>query len=433
MLECLPLFVISPNCEPPVQPLTLPHPPVPLRVAAASAVATLRALVPPGAVVEAQVLRVTAAATTQAAYDVLLAIGSRTLSIVTTRPLEAGTRIRLASDGQQLQILPPATSPARGGPARSDLRLPPAVQTQQPAGAPAAAPTRSEAARQKIAALIDSALRNALPREQPMKPILRALQQALSAPDTPLAESSKQLVREVFARLPDLAGVQDPQRLAKAMRRTGMFLEHALLQPAGSEARSVVGEDLRVALLRLAADLRARLDIAGGTAPAPSRQAAEQHLLERVESALALVKVKQLSTLNARLHSAPDAPAPPRLSLELPFLHGAQIETVQLTIGKEETRPESAQPKRDPAWTVGLDFELGELGALHVRARLQQKQLTAVFWAPRDATLSLVKRHIATLREDLARHDLSLQHIAYQQGSPPARPAHPRPLLHVAI
>ena len=65
---------------------------------------------------------------------------------------------------------------------------------------------------------------------------------------------------------------------------------------------------------------------------------------------------------------------------------------------------------------------------LHFPAQIQTKGQEC-----QATTLALIKRHIATLREELARHNLKLRHVAYQKGSPPARQLHPRPLLHVAI
>lgn len=416
-----------------------------LQLAAAPATLAASALVPRGAVVEARVLSLTPAAAVQAAYEVLLAIGGRTLKAVSRQPLPVGASIQVTSDdGQRLRLLPAATAPASPvpaqAPAQTPVRLPVADKAVlQPPITGAAYPPPKDAARvsaefagtARIDAQIDQALRTALPREQPLKPVLRTLHQILNAPATPLRDTTAQLVRDVLARLPDLATLQNPQRLPDALRLSGVFLENTLRQLIGNPVRTVPGDDLRVRLLRLAANLRAQLPADG----LPARSEAiggDTRLLELVQSALAHLKVNQLSTLNARVHNQPDAPAA-RAALELPFLHSGQIESVTLSIGRDAESRERGQAPRQAAWTADLDFELGELGALHVRARLQAGQLSATFWAPRSSTLALVKRHVASLRDELARHDLRLQQVAYHQGSPPNPQPYPRPLLHVAI
>jgi len=427
----------------------------------------LRALVPPGAIVEARVLSQSVATVRQATYDVLLSIGSQVLKASTSQPLEVGSHVRLTSNtGLQLQIIPSAAAWAKndkpppvktdsaapvksapGGLLKNVLVAPAANRISTPAknnivatantvgtraGNTVAAPARHGEIMQRIEGHIDQALRGALPREQPVQQALRTMQRILNTTDKPLPDATKQLLREVFARLPDLATVQDPRRLPDALRLSGIFLENALLQLAGAGANNSLGDDLRVTLLRLAANLKARLP-ENNAAVRPEPGDREAVMLQQVQSALARLKVHQLSTLNTRLHNQADTAAAPRLSMELPFLHGAQIESVQLTIGKEDARPEAPEVVRQPAWTADLDFELGKLGPLHVRARLQNAWVSTVFWAPRDATLVLVKSNIATLREELARHDIQLRHITYQKGLPPARQLHPRPLLHVAI
>jgi hypothetical protein len=402
--------------------------------------------------VEARVLSLSVAAARQAAYDVLLSIGKRVVKVTTAQPLEAGSRIQLTSDsGLRLQILPSATAWTKNSgtevvknqstvPARNDAALAaktisamPANQGRSvPANNAVGAPVKPAISVQQVNTHIDQAMRSALPREQPLQPTLRAMQRLLNAADRPLPEPTRQLLREVFARLPDLATVQDPQRLPDVLRHSGMFLESALLQLTGNNARNTLGDDLRVTLLRLAANLRARLPQVNAAAR-PEAGGREAPLLQQVQSVLARLKVHQLSSLNTRVANQAETPAAPRISLELPFLHGAQIESVQLTIGQEHAHSQAHEAPRQSAWTADLDFELGELGALHVRARLQNGQLSTVFWAPQSATLALIKRHIATLREELERHDLQLRHVAYQQGSPPIHRLHPRPLLHVAI
>ena len=451
-------------------------PPVPVQYATAPTALVLRALVPPGAIVEARVLSQSVATVRQATYDVLLSIGSQVLKVSTSQPLQAGSQVRLTSNaGLQLQVIPSAAAWAKndnlppvkadsatpvkadsvaaaksapGGLLKNVVVAPAANAISTPAknnvvatatnnvGAPAAniaaGPSRRGEIMQRIEGHIDQALRSALPREQPMQQALRTMQRILNTTDKPLPDATRQLVREVFARLPDLAAVQDPRRLPDALRLSGMFLENALVQLTGAGANSNLGDDLRVTLLRLAANLKARLPENNAVVrPGPGDR--EAVMLQQVQSALARLKVHQLSTLNTRLHNQPDTAAAPRLSMELPFLHGAQIESVQLTIGKEDARPEAPEAARQPAWTADLDFELGELGPLHIRARLQNAWVSTVFWAPRDATLTLVKANIATLREELARHDIQLRHITYQKGLPPARQLHPRPLIHVAI
>ncbi|MFN2310237.1 MAG: flagellar hook-length control protein FliK, partial [Gammaproteobacteria bacterium] len=127
---------------------------------------------------------------------------------------------------------------------------------------------------------IGPALRDALPRQQPLAPLLNALARLSTAGSPPPfnAEASR-LARALLAQLPDPASVGQAPGLRQALRDSGLFLETKLAQAArapgagaaapGARAATAPGaelaRDFKTGLLRLVQALRA-----GGASSAPA-------------------------------------------------------------------------------------------------------------------------------------------------------------------
>ncbi|MFP5506941.1 MAG: flagellar hook-length control protein FliK [Gammaproteobacteria bacterium] len=127
---------------------------------------------------------------------------------------------------------------------------------------------------------VNQALRDALPRQQPLSPLLNALTRLAAAGQLP--PEAARLARELLVRLPEPAAVATPAGLRQALRDSGLFLEAKLARPntppgaapganppATGKGAEFAG-DLKANLLRLVQALR---DSAANSAPAGARSA----------------------------------------------------------------------------------------------------------------------------------------------------------------
>jgi hypothetical protein len=188
-----------------------------------------------GAVLQAVVLDVSAAGRVQ------LQVGAHTVSARALFALSEGQVLSLrVSHAGELVVLQPPT----------------AAQAEQVARSPDA-----QLARQ--------ALREALPRQAPLPPLLANLTLIAREPGRfppGVAEAAK----AALAALPDARVLTDPDGLEQQVQRSGLWLEAALARaatsPAPEHAAALAG-DWKAALLRLAAALR---DLSAPAARAPS-------------------------------------------------------------------------------------------------------------------------------------------------------------------
>lgn len=114
---------------------------------------------------------------------------------------------------------------------------------------------------------VPQALRDVLPRQQPLAPLFTALSRlaAGAAPAQDLAQAVTRLARELFTRLPDTASVATAAGLRQALRDSGLFLETKLAQaatPPGAPSKATpqqaaeLNRDFKANLLRLVSVLR---------------------------------------------------------------------------------------------------------------------------------------------------------------------------------
>lgn len=134
---------------------------------------------------------------------------------------------------------------------------------------------------------VTAALRDALPRQQPLAPLFTALTRLASgtAQTQDLAQAVTRVARELFTRLPDAAGVATATGLRQALRDSGLFLETKLAQatapPPGMPPKTTpqpgpeLNRDFKANLLRLVSVLRENVaNSAPGTAARGTAMAA---------------------------------------------------------------------------------------------------------------------------------------------------------------
>lgn len=114
---------------------------------------------------------------------------------------------------------------------------------------------------------LTAAMRNTLPRQQPLAPLLASLARAAGDPaaSRQLAPEVVHVARELFSRLPAAASLGQAAGLREALRNSGLFLESKLARTAAGAAPAApstpsrppgAGADFKANLIRLVQVLR---------------------------------------------------------------------------------------------------------------------------------------------------------------------------------
>ncbi len=342
----------------------------------------------------------------------LLQIQNHPLRVETPAPLLTGQRIAV-------EILQLAPQPV--------LRL---------QSLPATAQGGSEA--------IDSALRQALPKQSGLAPLLANLnllsQSQQSA--TALAPALLASIKRVISNLPQRSQATTSSGLKEALQRSGLFLEHSLAhRPPPSAARL---EDLKASLLQLLAQSRAAARQAPRPAvtalspvipqtaiPLPPRrtqQTAPQpgaaptlagvtnlfqiagEIGRQTEGALARLLLQQLASLPQQDQNSP------LWTFELPLHHQGRSDLFQLTLQQEGR---GGQEGQRPRHSVMLSFELEGLGPIHIKVNHAAEQISATLWAEEQATATLVRQEVKELRRRLEKAGVVTGQLHCHHGRPP--------------
>jgi len=265
---------------------------------------------------------------------------------------------------------------------------------------------------------LTQALRAALPRQQPLAPLLADLAalvaQAGSKPPQGVPGLIVELARGILAELPTAPQASTPEGLKQALRQSGTFLEAGLARPPVASEQPPAPADLKAGLLRLAAELRTQTPVQGPANPivAASTSGAPA-LLEKTEGALARIQANQLNSLVAE---TTDKPA---WLVDLPVRQGDRVDVFRLRV--EEDRAARRGEAESAPWSVWLDFDLTGLGCV----RAQGESVSALFWTEQDGAATLFNRHMDVLHRELTAAGLSVGQLAAQAGAPSAAPADP--------
>ena len=271
------------------------------------------------------------------------------------------------------------------------------------------------------------ALRQALPKQQPLAPLLNQLR-AVSQGDTSLGSQPPQelsaAARQVYALVRPLSELLVPARLQQAVLDSGLFLESRLATGAGVTERWSVSQDLKARLLRLAAVLEKHASspaqrTQGETAatrmnpdapPAPPAKETEpvRELLRQTDGVLARIQVRQLGS------AGPQASGVTAWHIEVPVTNNGQAEVLPLQFEREEGDDE----QQAALWSVKLAVELVALGKLYARIVLASGTVSTTIWAERRETAALAKQRLAGLQDALVAAGLPVGVLCCQQGTP---------------
>ena len=318
----------------------------------------------------------------------------------------------------------------------------------------------------------ESALRQWIPRQQPLTQLFANLSQLIGVAGHPhgaLPLSITESIQKLMRSLPRATDLRTPEQMKQALRDSGAFLESKLAgsskgsSPGSSQNNSVAASDIKANLLRLFDKLStlapsrlgdpaasqykssgvtlAQLGGDDQTAPAtstgqnrlpplpifllqPQGRAFSnlatdmsmplllQQLAEQTDSALSRMHATQLSHTQER----PDSPLQ-TWTLELPVRLGDHVDVVQIRWQRDDTH-ESEPGQR--AWTINLSFDFPETGPLWVDSNIIGKTVSTTFRTIRMTTAEKIRRELPYLESLLQNAGLTVGQLGCI-NQPPAR------------
>ncbi len=380
----------------------------------------------------------------------------QTLQLVVTEPARDAVLRLLEGRGPLLRLpVPPETRPWQRGevlPARLLPAGPASGALLEIAGrrlpiAPAALPAAGELRLQVLdpgrpaglqivatdtSPLRDQALRQALPRQQALPPLLASLRPLTTPPPSqaPLPAAIQEGLRSLLAALPTRDAVATGEGLRQALLQSGPFLEARLAEAIGQGLPGLAGPDLKAGLLGLLARLLGlRLPTGSVEARPPTNESAPplpgghpqaqaraafsalddpgetlRRLRQQVEGALARVQLVQLASLPG------EEDGRRAWLLELPLRGGDdQVDVLALRIERES----SGQGAEEAAhWQVTLALELPGLGPLEGRVGLREGVVSVRFQTPSADTAQFFAQHLSELQQRLRDAGLTVGSLA---------------------
>ena len=306
------------------------------------------------------------------------------------------------------------------------------------------------------------ALRNALPCQRPLSHLFSQLAQLLTRPGN-ASPMVLEMARNLIGRLPDYRQLSSTEGLRRTLCNSGLLLESRLA--SNSTPQADLTQDLKANLLRLIDALRnlaatitpararpgsglsrssaaAQSSASAGTTKSDSappqrilsgevREPAGRVLLaaagvqplpsldlvEHAESALARIRLNQLSSLNQ------DRSLSAEWLVEVPVRRGEQIDTWQLHLRRDGTGKQDNNKPAEDKWSAVLQFVLPNLGSMEVRVKLAGETISTAFVAETDATVPVLEKHLPHLRCRLEALGLKVMHLGCHQGASSTAPS----------
>ncbi len=394
----------------------------------------------PGQMVTAQVAPPSASGQPQ------IAIGTQQVAATLPGNPAPGTTVQF-----QVQMLgaEPRLVPLNPGqPATPRYPTNPGPQGQAPASPPSAQPLPNAVpiSPASVAQVISQTAASAAVKQDSVGTLLASLtglqKQGVSLPN-PIAETAARLLASQI----DLTkGPPPADALRAAISGSGVFLESLM---AGGQANPVQQGDIKGLLLLmrnvlgnwLGADealppppdrrppppLRGSTPKAHAQNPAPLPQGAEgreagKHLLSQTDSALARIRLFQLSSL-------PDAAGRPALPgaaqdlhFELPFVLGQQAGMAQFQISRD------AEQDSNPAergWQMIFSINFAPVGPVGAKVTFRARKTGVMLWSENEETAEVLEEMLPELVEGLEAQGLEPGAVRVRRAPPEASPPPP--------
>lgn len=282
---------------------------------------------------------------------------------------------------------------------------------------------------------VAAALRARLPHQGGLQPLLADLQALARMPSArALPEPARAALARLEGSIADHHDVLDPDVLHDTLQRSGLQLEHKLVQRTRAPAPVPAGQvdyDIKAALQRLVQALQS-LPRTGtpvpetAEPPAPpllQRPLQPQPRLPPTPAADALVLVGSiqkhaqaaLSRIEIMQLESHPAVSPQACMIEVPVRGDDGFDVLQIRI---EQDAQGSAAEAGPHWTLGFTLDPPALGAIHGNIRLRSRQVHVDLWAQRDATVQTLEEETSVLSQLLEGSGLELAQLRVRQGSP---------------
>jgi Flagellar hook-length control protein FliK len=286
------------------------------------------------------------------------------------------------------------------------------------------------------AVVVADALRRYVPRQESPAPLLANLAwlaQGRGGANV-LPGAVAQAAAQLWQALPDAKALTDPDVLATAVARSGVFLEAHLAHDAAA-ARGAAARDLKALLLSLSQALResgARPDAARGDAVTPSPtplargplaplpgapatfallDGVEQQLNElsrQTDGAAARITTTQIANGGAEA-------AAQSLLIELPVRHENRTGVLRFRIERDAARRDTG---RGDAWTIEAAMDLGLSGALHAKVTLNGRRIGVHLRAESPVLVEALSARASELESMLRESGLEVDRVVCLHGLP---------------
>ncbi|MES9862794.1 MAG: flagellar hook-length control protein FliK [Candidatus Thiodiazotropha sp. LLP2] len=301
------------------------------------------------------------------------------------------------------------------------------------------------------------ALKNNLPRQQPLPQLFKALTEAVGRSPTQLVQEPvtrnlnqalpgpvKQAIEQILTRTLSVDNPSFKSEMGKALQLSGtqtelqlirQFLPKndlklnllrliGLIKPYISQTASSTGSGLSVpAHTTTNTASKASLQMPIQPLPLPpspqapiSPQTAEADttvkllldLFKHIDGAIARIQTNQLSSLPT------DDSARQIWQFELPIRHGNGFDLFHVKIARDDQHGASGS---QPGWQLTLHMDLSPLGPMRIRLHLIGEALSTTIWSENPDTSALVNQHLNRLRSGFESAGLEVNKLEAFQGS----------------
>ncbi|MES9968832.1 MAG: flagellar hook-length control protein FliK [Candidatus Thiodiazotropha sp.] len=276
-----------------------------------------------------------------------------------------------------------------------------------------------------------AALKQVLPRQQPLPQLFERLTQVTSDTSTsratPLPQAVKQAVQIVLQRI---VPIEDPgfkTQLLQAMQLSGNQTEAQLIN------RQVNSADLKLNLLQLIGLIKPLINnpsnpnnqvlslqqqVLNPAQPAPANPPVTAQetsptvkllldLFKHLDGAIARIQTNQLSSL-------PTEDATRQVwQFELPIRQENSFDLFHFRISREQV---TKGTETTPIWNLTLHMNLSPLGPMRVRLALLGETISTIIWSENPQTADLVNQHLDKLRTGLESTGLEVKKLEAFQG-----------------
>ncbi|MCU7862732.1 MAG: flagellar hook-length control protein FliK [Candidatus Thiodiazotropha sp. (ex Lucinoma borealis)] len=275
-----------------------------------------------------------------------------------------------------------------------------------------------------------AALKNVLPRQQPLPQLLKAMTQILAGSNStsPLPPPVKQAVNSLLMRIVSIDDPAFKAQISNALQLSGTQSEARLLN------QNIGTTDFKLNLLRLIGLIKPlisqgkpleqtilvqppQVNPSPIPIPTPTATASQEtssttkllfDLFKHLDGAVARIQTNQLSSLPT------EDPARQVWQFELPIRQGNSFDLFHFRIGRDGSKSGEGD---ETAWSLTLHMNLQPLGPMKIRLHLLGEVISTVIWSEMPDTTSLIKRHLGKLRTGLESAGLEVKKLDAFQGS----------------